>query len=276
VRPDEGPGSGDDVGQTGGNENPDRVLVVRTLGAPRRHLIRGRRTRQAAAEPAPSPLPLTRVTVISSGAFESRGEARRWLERTTGDADALEAEVDRGIALLNRALHVQRAGAADPLVGEVGERDASAIRVGYGSGNDLVEGRFAEAREIPRRPPRRRRAEMLRPQERIAAVLGGRHEVDVCETLVLRARLDLDNGRAREAALQIRVGLEALIAELGEGRAGAGQADDMAILDAARGGIGRAANTALNGELDEGQLLDVNEAIEVSERVLRRRRLLSE
>ena len=45
-------------------------------------------------------------------------------------------------------------------------------------------------------------------------MLGGRERVDVCETLLLRARADLDAGREREAALQLRVGLEALLAEL--------------------------------------------------------------
>ena len=42
--------------------------------------------------------------------------------------------------------------------------------------------------------------------------------VDACETLLLRARADLDAGRRREAALQLRVGLEALLVELEEAR----------------------------------------------------------
>ena len=37
-----------------------------------------------------------------------------------------------------------------------------------------------------------------------------------CEELVLRARADLDAGRFREAALQARVALESLLAEMPE------------------------------------------------------------
>ena len=37
-----------------------------------------------------------------------------------------------------------------------------------------------------------------------------------CEELVLRARADLDAGRVREAALQARMALESLLAELPE------------------------------------------------------------
>ena len=56
---------------------------------------------------------------------------------------------------------------------------------------------------------------MEAPEERFAALLGGRESPLAAEELVLRARADLDAGRPREAALQARVALEALLAELG-------------------------------------------------------------
>jgi hypothetical protein len=202
-------------------------------------------------------------------------EAGAWLERTLADDEARTAAVDAALHLLNRALHVQRAAAADPLVHEVGEPQAAAIRVGYGSGDGVVDSRWSDARELPRNPAKRHRSEQLRPQERLAAVLGGREAVNACETLILRARVDLDEGRTREAALQVRVGLEALLAELDADSAGAGQAADMAALDASREGIGAAANAALGGELDERLVAAVREAIVTCERVLRRRRILS-
>ena len=46
--------------------------------------------------------------------------------------------------------------------------------------------------------------EALRPTERVAGVLAGRESVAACELLLLRARADLDAGRAREAAMQLR------------------------------------------------------------------------
>ena len=57
---------------------------------------------------------------------------------------------------------------------------------------------------------------MQAPDERFAALLGGREEPLLAEELVLRARADLNAGREREAALEARIALEALLAELGE------------------------------------------------------------
>ena len=59
-----------------------------------------------------------------------------------------------------------------------------------------------------------RRARVLHPQARLAAVLGAREPMLACEELALRARLDLDHGREREAALQVLVALDAALAEL--------------------------------------------------------------
>ncbi len=100
---------------------------------------------------------------------------------------------------------------------ELRSEHAATVRIGHGSGKEVASGRFSSAREVDvrgGRSQRRRREEELRPQERVAALLGGREQLDACETLLLRARADLDAGRNREAALQLRVGLEALLVEL--------------------------------------------------------------
>ena len=78
----------------------------------------------------------------------------------------------------------------------------------------MADGRFAEAWELPPPGARRTRRSMEAPEERFAALLGGRGSPLAAEELVLRARADLDAGRTREAALQARVALEALLAEL--------------------------------------------------------------
>jgi hypothetical protein len=54
---------------------------------------------------------------------------------------------------------------------------------------------------------------MEAPEERFAAVLGGRDVPLAAEDLVLRARADLDAGRRRAAELQARAALDALRAE---------------------------------------------------------------
>ena len=59
----------------------------------------------------------------------------------------------------------------------------------------------ARAAAAGARPARGRSC--CRPQERLAALLGGRDAALACEELALRARGDLDHGRAREAALQL-------------------------------------------------------------------------
>jgi hypothetical protein len=107
-------------------------------------------------------------------------------------------------------------------------------------------------------------------------VLGGREQADACETLLLRARADLDAGRGREAALQLRVGLEALLAELGDAVSNPDHREDMATLNERRAEAGEAANLALGGELPAARGEQVRELLEICERVLRRRRILRE
>lgn len=55
---------------------------------------------------------------------------------------------------------------------------------------------------------------MLRPQERLAALLGARTSALVCEELTLRARLDLDHDRPYHALLELDRALALAIKEL--------------------------------------------------------------
>ncbi len=96
--------------------------------------------------------------------------------------------VGEALALLNRAIHGHRLAAADPYVGEVSEAMAMATRIGYGSGEQVADGDWEEARELP--PPELKRSMLLTPQQRLAALLAGRDVALACEDLALRARLD--------------------------------------------------------------------------------------
>jgi hypothetical protein len=255
------------------------VLVVKTLGAPPPPARRRRRPREAEPDAEPSPLPLARATAVRAFApFAAEEDAVRWLDEATEAEDTADTLVADGIALLNRALHANSIAAADPLGHELTPERAVAVRVGYGSGEEIAESRFTAAREVDvwasGASRRRRRQEDLRPQERVAGVLGGRERIDVCETLLLRARADLDAGRRREAALQLRVGLEALLEELRGAVADPGHDEDMGALAGRRAEVGEAANAALKGELDAEHAAAVRELLEICERVLRRRRVL--
>jgi hypothetical protein len=250
------------------------VMVVATLGAPRADRRRGRRRRRAVPVPEgpeAEALPLTRLTVVTPTELGSEAEARRWLDRVAGDADAAEARVDAALLLINRALAAQRAGSQDPYVHELSAARAVAVRLGYGSGDEVADGDWSDAREIEVAERRRRRSELLQPTERVAAVLGGRDELLACETLVLRARLDLDQDRPREAALQLRVGLEVLLRELSD-ESNAGVREDLAALEASRDAIVEAANEALRGEPGEQRTASVRDALAHCERAMRRRR----
>jgi len=259
-------------------EDGQRVLVVETVAAPSSPRRRRRKPKQVEAGAEPPTLPLTRVTAIrAQEPFESGEDAEGWLAESIASGETIDATVADGIALLNRALHAHAAAGADPLAAERRAEQAVAVRIGHGSGKEVAAGRFTAAREVDARggaSQRGRRDEELRPQERVAAVLGGREQLDACETLVLRARADLDAGRRREAALQLRIALEAMLVELDSALADPDHEKDMAELGQRRGEAGEAANAALRGDLPLDDERNVAELTEICERVLRRRRVL--
>jgi hypothetical protein len=257
----------------------ESVLVVKTLAAPAPPARRRRRPRRVDLGAEPPTLPLTRATVVRAFApFENEEDAARWLDEATQAEDTADVLVADGIDLVNRALYVHAAAAADPQSQQLTPERAVAVRLGYGDGEEVADNRFSAAREVDvwasGASRRRRREEDLRPQERVAAVLGGREQIAVCETLLLRARADLDAGREREAALQLRVGLEALLQELTGVSSDPGHDEDMATLNSRRAEVGGAANEALGGPLGFEQTHQVRELLEICERVLRRRRIL--
>jgi hypothetical protein len=262
----------------GERSEDQRVLVVETIGAPP-PAPRRRRRRSEADEATPRPLQLTRVTAVRAAEpFDSEAAAERWLEESFAGDERASALVAEGTALLNRALHAQAVAVADPRLAETAPQRAVLVRIGYGSGEEVAGGRFSAARHVDvrsgPRSRRRQREEELRPQERLAAVLGGRERIDACETLLLRARADLDADRRREAALQLRVALAAMLVELAGALADPGHVEDMAALEARRGEADELANRALRGDLDDEAERKLRELIEIAERVLRRRRLL--
>jgi hypothetical protein len=260
------------------SDGGQQVLVIETTGAPPPPRRRRRRPKDTGAAADPAPLPLSRVTAVrAEEPFEEADEADAWLQEALASEEAIDATVAEGIALLNRAIHAHTVASADPLGAELRVDRAAAVRIGHGSGKEVASGRFSSAREVDVRSgpsQRRRRDEELRPQERVAGVLSERERLDACETLLLRARADLDANRHREAALQLRVALEALLVELDGALADPDHERDMAELEARRSQAGDAANAALRGQLPLDDERNVTELTEIAERILRRRRIL--
>jgi hypothetical protein len=257
------------------------VLVLQTLAAGPRPSRRRRKPRDAEAAETPPEVPVARATAIRAfEPFDGAEEAAAWLATATAEEESIDAVVATGVALLNDALHAQAVAAADPHPAAVAPERAVAVRLGYGSGEQIAEGTFSEALEVDVRAPggslRKRRQEDMRPQERVAGLLRGRERADVCETLLLRARADLDAGRRREAALQLRVGIEALLAELSEALDDPDHARDIEALEKQVAAVEGAAKRALRGDLAPETERTVREALETAERILRRRRLLTE
>jgi hypothetical protein len=245
------------------------VLVVETLGAPAPTRRRLRRAKpRDADEEAQLTVPVTRLTLVVAGEIE--GDPEAWLGVMRTDETSRDELVDRALAAATRALAAQRVAAVDGTVADPSLAGALVVRVGFGDGDELVEGRWDQAIELPREARRRTRGEAIRPQERMAAYLGGRATPLACEELLIRARADVNGGRMREAALQLRVGLEALLAER-DAFGQASQADDLGSLDGRRSITGEAANDALKGSLTEARAAEVAETLAVCERVLRRR-----
>jgi hypothetical protein len=257
-------------------DESETVLVVQTVGAPPagRRRRRRRRARRADPEDGPPEVPITRLTVIPA-LTRSHDDAKRELDSLTGDSEAAEEAILDGLRAANRVVRAHRIANQDPYGQEIGRLTPLASRVGFGTGEELADGRWSEALDVPAPERRRRRADALRPQERLAELLAGRESIDVCETLLLRARADLDQDRPREAALQIGPGLEALLAELPD-RAGPGQEEDLAALRDLRDAVGDAGREALRGELSPDRVNQVAETLRICERVLRRRQALRE
>ena len=154
--------------------------------------------------------------------------------------------------VLNRALHVFRLVSADHYLKPVDEHQAIVARLGYGAGEQVADGLWADARELISGSDGQRRSRDLHPQAGLAAVLGGAGQPLASEELTLRARLDLDQGHGREAALQVMVALDAALAELSFDPAAPGSPTACPGCAAQREAAAAAAQSALGGELVGG------------------------
>jgi len=198
---------------------PD-VFVVRTLGAARsRSRLRRGKPVPLGGGDDPLPLQLSRLTLIKSIEFGDAEAAAEWLKRVTADEDiarGLTLEVTR---VCNRALLAQRVAAPDPYAPDLRAADAVVVRFGFGTGDEVADGRWQQAAELPERARQSFRAEVIDSvgaQERIAAVLGGRDRVEPFEALLLDAERAAEEARPAIAALLLGTALESLRRRGGE------------------------------------------------------------
>lgn len=208
-----------DASQTAAGRPAGDVLALRTLGAPRAssRLRRGRP--RPVEDDAASPLPLTRVTFVKGAPFDSTERAADWLDQVSADGALAEALIGEATRALNRAILAYRIAAPDPYARERDPGEAVAVRLGFGTGDQLADGHWSEARELPperRRSPRSELIDGVGATERVAAVLGGRDSVTPVEELAVAAELAFHEQRL-PAALAIA---GAAVELLGPGRSG--------------------------------------------------------
>jgi len=243
------------------------IVVIGGLEAQRRSLRPARRRPKAVDAPEEQRVEVTRATVIEVTPLFERDAAEAWLEAAAGEQ--AEETVARALTVLNRAVAGYRVAAADPLLADADPGRAPVTRVGYGAGEQVADGEWEAARELPR--PREKRSRALVPQQRLAALLSGRDVALACEELTLRARGDLEAGRQREAAMQLHVALEAAVAELESWRGRGDMGDRIDELAALRADAAAAANTAIQGGLEPDAVEAVGATLTRLEAALRAR-----
>lgn len=250
-----GPADGRYLVRRSVDAEPQHVVVLATLGAERRHLLRRSRRRvRAAPDPAAAAVAVARATVIAATPANDEAEARAWLAR------AGEEQAQSALDVLDRVVYAQRIATADPFVNEPSIHQALVVRVGLGEGEQVAEGRWRDARELPVQVARRsRRKAVLRPQERLALLLGARDEPLVGEELLLRARLDLDRSRLAHAAIELKGAYATLLPALAaEGRRDL--AARLRELEGLAGGVEAAAHAAVQSAGGGSEGAAVNEA----------------
>ena len=128
------------------------------------------------------------------------------------------------LGVLNQALHAHRMAAADPYASEVARAAALVTRVGYGTGEQVADGRWSGG-------SRARAADAPAGGRRAAALRRRSASPPCCPGATSRSRARCSRcgrgststtGREREAALQLRAALEAALAELAAGATSAG------------------------------------------------------
>ena len=260
-----GPEAGRYVIRRYAGDDARHVIVIGDLEAPRRRRLGRRRPRSAEPGSEPGEVEVTRATVITTDPLPEDG-APAWLDAAVRDH---ETTVGEALMLLNRTIHGHRLAAMDPYVSEVRAGQALATRIGYGSGEQVAEGHWEAARELP--SPRPSRSMLLHPQQRLAALLSGRDVALACEVLALRARVDLDQGREREAAFQLAAAFDAALAELEGWRGTESVATRLDELHDHREPVDAAARAALEGGLQAEHIQAIDAALGRLEATLRAR-----
>lgn len=184
------------------------VGIKRHGARPRPLLGRRRRAKPAldSGDAEPEQFAICRLTVVDAVPLEDEQRAKSWLAEMRS-ADSAAEHVSASLLHANRIVHAHRLAAADPYEHELSAATAHRIRLGYGLGEQVAEGLWSEARKV--HPDSLKKRSALDPDRGMSEMLSGRRPTFDSDDLLLRARLDLDQGRRRQALLQARAACEA-------------------------------------------------------------------
>ena len=158
----------------------------------------------------PEQIAICRVTVVDASPLADEDEAKQWLVQMR-DRDRAESLLADSLRHANRIVQAHRVAALDPYESELAAASAHRIRLGYGTGEEVADGLWSAARQV--HPDSTRRRSALDPDRAMAETLSGRRPRHDSDDLMLRARLDLDQGRAGQALLQARAAAQAFKTE---------------------------------------------------------------
>ena len=205
----------------------------------------GRRRQRRRPQPAdpgdgPTEVPITRLTVIPADACWTRASSRRSSSALRADPAATEEAVTEGLREVNRVVRAHRIASQDPYGHEIATHAAIAVGSASGPGDGARRRPVGGGRRGPLAgaPPAPRRCAAA-PGAPGGGARRPRADRRLRDAAAPRARRPRP-GPPREAALQLRAGLDALLAELPD-RAGPGQEEDLATLRARRESTGEAA-----------------------------------
>lgn len=267
------------------DHGPDgpRVLAIETEGGLPPARRKRRRPRRSGPDRTPPAVPLTVATVIFAGSPMNPPAASGWLREATSDP-AVGELIREALAVLGRGTAAAEAVTGRVIGEPVAPRDLAGMRVGYGEGEQVYDGRFAEAFEIDPAggggDSRRSSTERIVPLARIAAILAGREPLHACEVLVPRVRVDFDADRLMPAALMVGEAVRATIAELEFALDSPDHEADLDRLEELLPDLLRLPVKLLGegvpaaGSTDRPEIAaEVRSALELAERVIRRYRI---
>lgn len=235
----------------GDSDGSGGVLLVGTFGGSAARMLPrswGRSSRAAEATGS-SPVPLAVATLARpADGFADAGEGAELIKRLKDGERLREDLVGAAIDAVNTAIGAYRAAARDPFLVEITRDDARAVRLGWGTAEQLDAAGWEQAISVePTSAGRVAWSQTLEPATRVAEALSGADPVKQSEELLVRVLLDLAMGRRAAALLGMAAAAELGRAEglLGESLGAELQAEARVLADAELSAPGTAETSSI-------------------------------